>query len=44
MDYKGFGNPPEEKFTNIREQVNKKVRKLKKYLKKPLIESGLLDR
>lgn len=41
MAYKGFGTPPEDN-KNFREQLNQKVKGLKRLLNRPVIRAGLL--
>jgi hypothetical protein len=41
MSFKGFGTPPED-TRNMREQLNSKIKGLKRLLKSPVIRAGLI--
>lgn len=41
MSHKGFGPPPPEDNSTMREQLNKKLKGLKRLLKSPVIIAGL---
>lgn len=40
---KGFGEVPEKKFVNLKHEVKKRVKKLRKFMKRPLVQADLLD-